>query len=69
MVRRMRLSVTLIRTLPLLFWGRVSVRYDESSNIFWSQSTCTSTTNPDKNTSRHIYLDLLGHYEAINHQK
>jgi hypothetical protein len=28
MVTRMSLSVTFIRTLPLLFWGRLSVRYE-----------------------------------------
>jgi len=47
MVTRTRLSVTFIRTLPLLFWGRLSVRYEEPSNKFWTQSTCTSTANPD----------------------
>jgi hypothetical protein len=29
MVTRTRLSVMFIRTLPLLFWGRLSVRYEE----------------------------------------
>ena len=70
MLTRKRLSVTCIRKLPLLFWGRLSVRYEQPSNQFWTQSTCKSTINPDKNASkRHVYWDLLGHYETIKRHK